>query len=242
MPKPLTTNQNIPTRAPRHAQAAAQSNHTIDICAKDGTLLAQHTRRYLAPAATARLKEALRGGEFHAIPYRGRNLRRGDKRIWKRSASVRPYRWGQEKRAYDAPFVEVGFPDWLRELADKLDPRINHAIALRYTDGQKHHIPWHSDKQVGTDGGGTKDIAGGTDIWLVVACDVPRRFQLAFPHKDMRLHSGHGEPPSYVFDEPLEDGDLLRLTAEGNCQLRHRVPRELGWIGLRYSLVLRVIA
>lgn len=167
---------------------------------------------------------------FRLYPFRGKFLVRSPKVEFRKDASVGTYRWGQEISAQ--AWGEMLFPPVLQELVEAIgDPEINHIIVISYTDGARHHIPWHSDKQEGVPGAGAKDIRAGTNIYNMVVCDRPRIFELA-PADDL-------ERP--LFSRELTHGELLTLTAEGNLRLKHRVPKQPGWAGHRYSVVLRSV-
>ena len=166
--------------------------------------------------------------EFQLYPFRGRFLKRSPKLEWRLAADVGTYRWGQERRSQE--WGKVGFPPLLQQLVDAAgDPDVNHVIVISYTDGELHHIPFHSDKQEGVPGSGAKDIVAGTLIHNFVVCDSPRVFQLA----------PTGDLTKYFFNRPLLHGEMLTLTAKGNRLLQHRVPKEPGWKGRRFSIVLR---
>ena len=140
------------------------------------------------------------------------------------------YRWGQERRSQS--WGEAGFPPLLQKLVDAVgDPDVKHVIVISYTHGEAHHIPWHSDKQEGVPGSGAKDIVAGTSIHNFVVCDGPRSFQLA----------PAGDLTQYFFNRPLLHGEMVTLTAKGNRLLKHRVPKEPGWSGNRFSIVLRCV-
>jgi hypothetical protein len=179
-------------------------------------------------------------GKIRAYQYRGKHLVRSPKIEFASCERVAPYRFGQEKAEYDR--VVVGLPPTLQRVADMLgDPGVNHAIIICYRDGSQQHIPWHHDKQEGLPGAGAKDIAAGSAIYNVVVCDRPRVFQLARP-EDIEDHAdGHGEAHAYQFNAPLPHGSMVALTAEGNRLLKHRVPKEKGWRGLRFSIVFRTM-
>ena len=168
--------------------------------------------------------------EFRLYPFRGRLLKRSPKLEWRREEGVGTYRWGQEQRSQS--WGEVGFPPLLQKLVDAVgDPNVNHVIVISYTHGEAHHIPWHSDKQEGVPGSGAKDIVAGTSIHNFVVCDSPRLFQLA----------PAGDLTQYFFNRPLLHGEMVTLTAKGNRLLKHRVPKEPGWSGNRFSIVLRCV-
>lgn len=52
---------------------------------------------------------------------------------------------------------------------------------------------------------------------------------------------GHGNPEKLVFSKRMDHGSMFKLTAEGNKHMAHRVTKEKGWTGVRYSIVLRCI-
>jgi hypothetical protein len=175
--------------------------------------------------------------EFIEYPFRGKTLVRSPKVEFRLDDSVGTYRWGQERRSHD--WGATAFPDVLLKVRDLIgDPCINHAIIIKYTDGKRHHIPFHSDKQEGTDTKGAKDIVGGSNIYNLVVCHQPRVFQLAYATD---IEDGGGEPLVFVMNQPMEHGSMVMLTAEGNRLLKHRVPKEKGWKGVRYSIVMRQI-
>lgn len=86
-------------------------------------------------------------------PYRGKYLKRSPKATFVLDKNVGVYRFGQEKRSYSD--VTIGYPDPIMnlacEIAEKFGETPNHCIVICYSDGKEHHIPWHSDKQEGTD-------------------------------------------------------------------------------------------
>lgn len=176
--------------------------------------------------------------KIRSYQYRGKHLVRSPKIEFAKCEGVVPYRFGQERAEYDR--VVIGFPPAIQQIVDKLnDPTINHAIIICYRHGTQQHIPWHHDKQEGVRGAGARDIVAGSSIYNVVVCDNPRVFQLAYP-EDIEAHAdGHGKASVYQFNAPLTHGSMVALTAEGNRRLKHRVPKEKGWKGLRFSIVFR---
>lgn len=88
---------------------------------------------------------------------------------------------------------------------------------------------------------GARDIVAGTAIYDVVVCHEPRRFQLAHPMDIPDTTDGHGTPSRYILDVAMPHGSILQLTAFGNATIRHRVPKEPGWTGTRYSIVMRTV-
>jgi hypothetical protein len=135
-------------------------------------------------------------------PYRGREWKRSPKIEFAKDDTVSTYRFGQETSAY--ALVQYPFPEIIQRNCDRIgDPNINHVIFTRYDHGKEHHIPWHSDKQVGTSSAGAKDIRPSTDIWNVVVCKEPRVFQVARAEDIPKSTNGHAEPLKYVFNQPL---------------------------------------
>jgi len=180
------------------------------------------------------LKNFLDDQEVFVYNHRGKPLKSRPKLEFRLKEDLF-YRWGQHKTDYLLGFNE--FPEILIRLKNIIgDESINHIIVTKYTTGN-NHIPWHQDKQEGVSGAGAKDIVAGTKIYNLIICDNPRRFQLAEPSKIGKK----GECSEFVFDELLDNGSLLTLTAEGNKQLLHRVPKEKHWNGIRYSIVFRTV-
>lgn len=172
--------------------------------------------------------------KFITYKIRGKELKARPKIEFSKSSGL-VYRWGQQRDFYDVGFFE--FPAEIEALVSKLgDPSVNHVIVTKYTDGLGNHIPFHQDKQEGVPGAGAKDIKANTNIYNVVVCDNPRVFQLARCEDVV-----DGEATEFVFNEPLIDGSLMTLTAQGNLELKHRVPKEKHWKGTRYSIVLRTL-
>jgi hypothetical protein len=179
-------------------------------------------------------------GKIRSYQYRGKHLVRSPKVEFALSEGVAPYRFGQERVEYDR--VLVGFPPTIQRVAAMLnDTEINHAIIICYQHGTQQHIPWHHDKQEGLGGAGSKDIVAGSSIYNVVVCDRPRIFQLAYPEDIEKRDDGHGDARVYQFNEPLPHGSMIALTANGNRLLKHRVPKEKGWVGMRFSIVFRTM-
>lgn len=173
-------------------------------------------------------------------PYRGNVLKRSPKVEFKKNATIGHYRWGQSKVAYN--FATIGFPEVLQKLVDKIgDENINHIIVIKYTNGMIHHIPWHNDKQEGVEGHGAKDIVGETTIYDVVVCDKPRVFQLARYSDIPESEDGHSEATQYAFNQAMTHGSMITISAQGNKTMKHRVPKEHGWKGNRFSIVLRCV-
>lgn len=170
--------------------------------------------------------------EFHEYPVRGQHLKRSPKVEFSRDGTVGPYRWGQQKEAYD--WVHVGFPEILDTVAQQLgDSDVNHCIIIRYSNGRTHHIPWHHDKQEGVPGVGAHDIRQGTTIYNVVVCEPwsARTFQLAHPL----------DLDNPIFSQAMPHGSCIEMSADANKELVHRVPKEKKVLGNRYSLVFRSI-
>lgn len=170
--------------------------------------------------------------EYLEYPFRGRRIRRSPTVEFRLHERVGVYKWGQERAAYG--YGTNGLPDILRRAWERIgDPALNHVLVIRYTGGRDHHIPWHSDK--------TRTMVPGSSIYNLVVCDRPRVFQLARPEHIQKKTDGHGEASVYEFDSPMTHGSMLSLTWEGNQTLRHRVPKNKGWTGERYSIVFRAI-
>jgi ATP-dependent Lon protease len=185
-------------------------------------------------------------------PYRGKLLKRSPKATFVTNDEVGVYRFGQETRSYGHAIV--GFPDPLSDLAMKIWDRFggempNHCIIVRYSSGKDHHIPWHSDKQEGTSGGGAKDICKGTNIYDIIIFEQGnqrkpvknRKFQVALSGAIAAKADGHGDASEYLYNQRTPNGELIVLTYQGNCELKHRVPKEKGNDVVRYSIVFRSV-
>lgn len=105
-------------------------------------------------------------------------------------------------------------------------------------DSKQHH-----DRQQGVDGKAAKDIKAGTNIYnFVISEEGPsRHFQLAEPKDIAKGDDGHGVASCYVFNKAMPSGSMIMLTAKGNKELKHRVPKEKLWKGRRISIVLRTV-
>jgi hypothetical protein len=190
--------------------------------------------------------------EYKEPPYRGKTLKRSPKATFVRDNTVGVYRYGQEVNSYTD--VIGGFPEPLMELANRITAEFNetpnHCIIICYSNGKDHHIPWHHDKSEGCEGKGAKDIKGDSNIYNIIIYEQKnesgenmnnRKFQVAHPGNIREKADGHGEASSYVYDKRTGNGDLIVLTAEGNVQLKHRVPKEKGNDVVRYSIIFRTI-
>lgn len=135
-----TASRKAATATGRKADPTSRKVRTIN-AASDGGLLARFEPNFLSTAESDSLLEYLRSAQFRRIPYRRKVLKRGDKVIWRRDARVKPYRWGQQVIAYQKPYVTLGFPPQIARIAQRMNPRINHVIAIRYSSGVDHHIP-----------------------------------------------------------------------------------------------------
>ena len=196
-----------------------------------------YDENFLSAEETTRIKSIFNDLNFIAYKIRGKELKARPKIEFAKDASGLVYRWGQQADYYDKGFTH--FHPLLQALVDKIgDTGINHIIVTKYTNGCVNHIPWHHDKQEGVPGAGAKDIKAGTKIYNVIVCDSPRRFQLADPDK---IDNKTQDASEYAFDRDMPDGSLMTLTSEGNMQLKHRVPKDKAWTGLRYSIVLRTL-
>eukprot|EP00050_Salpingoeca_kvevrii_P004828 m.262551 g.262551 ORF g.262551 m.262551 type:complete len:234 (-) comp11048_c0_seq6:739-1440(-) len=92
-----------------------------------------------------------RADEFKAVSVRGKALTRGDKLMYKTERALY-YSFGQHLE--DDAQVAIGIPGALAGLARALEERLglqreffNSVVVIRYSDGERHHIPRHSDKQ-----------------------------------------------------------------------------------------------
>ena len=198
-----------------------------------------YNKTFLAAEESAALMSLFGDSNFIEYKTRGSFLKARPKTEYRKSEGIN-YRWGQQSDYYN--MGTTSFPPIMEQLVEKIgDPSINHIIATRYLIGNEHHIPWHHDKQEGAPGRGAKDIKADTNIYNVVVCDNPRRFQLAYPDKIFKEGKRKGDAAEYVFDEDLTNGSMMTLTAEGNKTLKHRVPKDKSWRGVRYSIVLRTL-
>jgi hypothetical protein len=201
-----------------------------------------------------KLRELLEfcGNQTYVLPpYRGKYLKRSPKATFVLTDEVGVYRFGQETRAYGNAIV--GYPQPLMDLvikiADDFEDFPNHCIIVRYSDGKEHHIPWHSDKQEGTSGGGAKDICSYTKIYDIIIFEegdesnpaLNRKFQVALSDKITVKTGGHGDASLYLYNERTPNGDMIVLTFEGNCAMKHCVPKEKGNDVVRYSIVFRTV-
>jgi hypothetical protein len=187
--------------------------------------------------------------EYKLPPYRGKYLKRSPKATFVLDKSVGVYRFGQEKRSYSD--VTIDYPDPIMklacEIAEQFGETPNHCIVICYSDGKEHHIPWHSDKQEGTQGAGAKDICSSTNIYNIIIFEDEdgtkenRKFQVAYPEDIEEKPDGHGDARKYVYNKRTPNGDMIVLTAEGNMAMKHRVPKEKGNNVVRYSIVFRTI-
>lgn len=177
-----------------------------------------------------------RGQTYVDYPFRNGLSRRTPKVEFREHPDVGAYRFGQLKTTYRWGFDE--FPSILKDLKAKVgDPRVNHIMIIRYTDGNTHFIPWHQDRQQGN-GSKRGDILEGASIHVITVSEQPRRYQLAFKED---VPGTYLDATRYVFDEPTVNGSLFTLTERGNKEMMHRIPVEKGWKGERYSIVLRTL-
>ena len=117
-------------------------------------------------------------------------------------------------------------------------------------DLQNILIPWHSDKQEGTSGGGAKDICAYINIYDIIIFEEGddesnpaknRKFQVALSDKIADKVGGHGDASEYLYNKRTPNGDMIVLTYDGNCTMKHRVPKEKGNNVVRYSIVFRTV-
>ena len=119
----------------------------------------------------------------------------------------------------------------MEEIAQKIEKdyseHVNHAIIIKYSDGEKHHAPWHSDKceELGRK---TGCMARGTSFFAISVGD-PRTFQMG--------HEGR-----IIWEDKLPNRSMLKISAEMNVAFKHCVPKESEWHGERWSLIFRTIS
>eukprot|EP01032_Pedospumella_encystans_P029237 gene29237-33020_t len=52
---------------------------------------------------------------------------------------------------------------------------------------------------------------------------------------------GHGDASEYLYNKRTPNGDMIVMTFDGNCSMKHRVPKEKGNNVVRYSIVIRTV-
>jgi alkylated DNA repair dioxygenase AlkB len=158
--------------------------------------------------------------------YRAGTLKRAPKAGFYRNERVE-YSWGQHISEHAR---EEQFPSWMEEIAKKIEAKygepVNHAIVIKYSDGEKHHAPWHHDKcdELGRK---TGCMEKGTGFFNISVGD-PRTFQM-------------GDEGDIVWEEKLPHCSLLAVCAEDNVRYKHCVPKDASWVGERWSLIFRTI-
>lgn len=160
-------------------------------------------------------------------------LRRAPKFEWyyaEDGAEQKVYRWGQW--SYEHLRAEK-MPGWLLQLRGKIVERFaespNHAIMIRYSDGNLHHAPDHKDKQAGNgEAGGAGDMVAGTSFF-VYSYGEPRIFH--FTDDEGRV----------VWQKALAKGSLLHVSAGANARYKHGLPQQPGHNGVRDSLIFRTV-
>ena len=204
---------------------------------KVGTNGFKYYENFLNENESNELLDFCNGLKFVEYPYRGKTLTRSPKIEFKINETIGVYRFGQEKRAYS--LVNAYMPSILENVLEKInDTDINYVTIIKYTDGKRHHIPWHSDKQAGTISAGAKDIVCNTNIYNVnVFKGTNRLFQVA---KYENINEKIADV--YEFNERMKHGSIFVLSADGNKTMKHQIPKEKKWTGCRYSLVLRSIS
>jgi hypothetical protein len=123
--------------------------------------------------------------------------------------SVGVYHFGQEKRRYSD--VMIGYPDPIMnltcEIAERFGETLNHCIVVAIAMAKEHHIPWHSDKQEGTDGAGDKDICAFTNICNIIIFEDEdgtkenHKLQAAYPEDIDANADGHGDARKYLYNK-----------------------------------------
>ena len=158
----------------------------------------------------------------HLYAYRAGVLKRAPKTEFYRG-KPRKYHWGQHdsNRKYAKPF-----PDWMVSIAETLPEAVNHAIIIKYSDGEKHHAPWHSDKSEEL-GRKTGCMARGSSFFVISVGD-PRTFQL-------------GDENKVVWESSLPHCSMIKIDAATNVKFKHCVPQDPNWSGTRWRLIFRTI-
>ena len=165
---------------------------------------------------------AIRKAQVRLYNFRRGVLKRAPKIEWYRWQPV-SYFWGQHKSNNQHAQM---FPPWMEAIAQRIPEPVNHAIVIRYHHGTETHAPWHSDKceELGRKTGCMKR---GTSFWVISVGD-PRVFEL-------------GDEEKIVWSKALPDRSMVRIDAETNANLKHRVPQDPTWEGCRWSLIFRTI-
>jgi hypothetical protein len=125
---------------------------------------------------------------------------------------------------------QTSMPEWMETIGHRIEPlpRFNHAIAIAYAHGEKHHAPPHRDNSEET-GGKTGCLKKGTGF-AVISVGEPRTFQL--------MDSPTGP---VVWEQKLSHRSMLFIPAEFNVAYWHCVPKDKAHVGTRVSLIFRDI-
>lgn len=168
------------------------------------------------------------------------SLKRAPKFEWylPREDGSRPlYRWGQSElfQHAGAPMPEV-----LIAVAQRIEAAfgesVNHAIAIDYIDGVKQHAPPHQDKQKGLRVKPSTHLDMNADSsFFVFSFGAARKFTLQTTNKIKLSERG------VVWEKPLCEGSLLRISARDNRELYHAVHKAGKSTGRRWSLIFRNI-
>ena len=166
--------------------------------------------------------QAITKAQVKLYAYRNGVLKRAPKLEWFRHRPLR-YSWGQHKSNDD---YAKKFPKWMEDIAKRLPEPVNHAIVIRYHDGEKTYSPWHSDKceELGRKTGCMKR---GTSFWVISVGD-PRIFEL-------------GDEGDVLWSKALPHCSMIRVDAETNANVKHQLPPDPNWKGCRFSLIFRTI-
>ena len=171
---------------------------------------------------TAEESECIKKSEVKLYRYRAGVLKRAPKIEWYRNKPLR-YFWGQ---ANSNDQYAKKFPEWMEAIAQRIPEPVNHAIVIRYHSGPKTFAPWHSDKceELGRK---TGCMRRGSGFWVISVGD-PRTFQL-------------GDEDRVLWSKALPDRSLICVDAETNSNVKHQVPPQPEWEGVRWSLIFRTI-
>jgi len=165
--------------------------------------------------------------ECHEVKSRASTLKRAPKAEFYVGDSPVWYFFQQHKSELEN---QVKMPDWMEAIGHRIDqlPRFNHAIAIAYAHGEKHHAPPHRDNSEDT-GGKSGCLKKGTGF-AVISVGEPRTFQL------MDSPSG-----PVVWEQKLPHRSMLWIPAEFNVAYWHCVPKDKSHTGTRVSLIFREI-
>ena len=136
------------------------------------------------------------------------------------------YDWQQLAENYsncrnicDAPAVLAA----LEHVNRMFGKAFNNAYVIYYTDGRKHYINQHKDK--------THTFVKGTGFFLlnILLKGEPRVSLFSVGKKEI------------VQELPMQNNQGVFVSALANKSFKHGLPRQVGWEGLRISIVFRQI-